>query len=79
LRALPPESRSDAVVTVEVPVLANAVGAAMLNMRQWLDDLRFRPSRFIRREIAGRFVVRVGFKAAEEAAAFAERFGGRVL
>jgi hypothetical protein len=40
-------------MTVEVPVPANAVGAARLNMRRWLDDMRFRPSRFIRREIAG--------------------------
>jgi hypothetical protein len=68
-------------MTVEVPVPANAVGAAMLDMRRWLDDMnmRFRPSRFIRREIAGRFVVRVGFKSAEEAIAFAEHFAGRVL
>jgi hypothetical protein len=51
----------------------------MLDMRRWLDDMRFRPSRFIRGEIVGRFVVRAGFKAAEEAAAFAEHFAGRVL
>ena len=48
-------------MTVEVPVPANAVGVAMLDMRRWLDDMRFRPSRFIRREIAGRFVVRARF------------------
>jgi hypothetical protein len=66
-------------MTVEVPVPANAVGAAMLDMRRWLDDMRFRPSRFIRREIAGRFVVRARFNVAEEAAAFAEHFAGRVL
>jgi hypothetical protein len=64
---------------VEVPVPANAVGAAMLNMRRWLDDMRFRPSRLIWREIAGRFVVRARFNVAEEAAAFAKHFAGRVL
>jgi hypothetical protein len=31
------------------------------------------------REVAGRFVVRVRFKAVEEAVAFAEHFAGRVL
>ena len=45
---------------------------------------RFRRSRFEAssltwREIAGGIVVRVGFKAAEEAAAFAKHFAGRVL
>jgi hypothetical protein len=65
--------------TVEVPVLASAVGAAMLDMWRWLDDMRFRPSRFTRREIAGRFVVRARFNVAEDAIAFAEHFAGRVL
>jgi hypothetical protein len=45
-------------MTVEVPVPANAVGAAMLDMRRWLDDMRFNPSSFNWREIDGRFVVR---------------------
>jgi hypothetical protein len=51
----------------------------MRKMREWLDQMRFNPSSFNWREIDGRFVVRVRFKAAEEAVAFAEHFAGRVL
>jgi hypothetical protein len=67
------------MVTVEVPVPAEDVSTPMRNMRQWLDDMRFDPSSFALREIAGHFVVRVRFKSAFEAAAFAEQFAGRVL
>jgi hypothetical protein len=67
------------MVTVEVPVPAEDVSTPMRNMRQWLDDMRFDPSSFALREIAGHFVVRVRFKSAFEAAAFAEHFAGRVL
>jgi hypothetical protein len=51
----------------------------MKQMPLWPDDMRFRRSRFIRREIAGRFVVRARFNVTEEAAAFAKHFAGRVL
>jgi hypothetical protein len=51
----------------------------MRKMREWLDHMQFDPSSFAFREIAGRFVVRIRFKAAEEAAAFAKHFAGRVL
>jgi hypothetical protein len=64
---------------VEVPVPADDVSTPMRKMRQWLDHMRFDPSSFNWREINGRFVVRVGFKAAEEAAVFAKHFAGRVL
>ena len=67
------------MVTVEVPVPADDVSTPMRNMRQWLDDMRFEASSLTWREIAGGIVVRVGFKSAEEAAAFAEHFAGRVL
>jgi hypothetical protein len=67
------------MVTVEVPVPAEDVSTPMRKMREWLDDMRFDPANFMIKEAAGRFVVRVRFKAAEEAAAFAERFAGRVL
>jgi hypothetical protein len=65
--------------TVEIPVPAEDVSTPMRNMRQWLDDMRFDPSSFAWREIAGHFVIRVRFKSASEAAAFAERFAGREL
>lgn len=67
------------MTTVEVPVLADDVNTPMRDMRQWLDDMRFDPSSFTWREIGGRTVVRVKFKVAEEAVAFAEHFAGRVL
>jgi hypothetical protein len=70
---------SDAMTTVEVPVPADDVSTPMRNMRQWLDDMRFDALSFAWIEIDRRTVVRVKFKAAEEAVAFAEHFAGRVL
>ena len=67
------------MTTVEVPVPADDVSTPMRNMRQWLDDMRFDALSFAWIEIQRRTVVRVEFKNAEEAAAFAERFAGRVL
>jgi hypothetical protein len=67
------------VVTVEVPVPTDDVSTPMRNMRQWLDDMRFDPSKFNWKETAGHFVVLVNFKIAAEAIAFAEQFAGRVL
>ena len=67
------------MMTVEVPVPAEDVSTPMRNMRQWLDQMRFDPSKFMMQEATGRFVVRVRFKAVEEAVAFAEQFAGRVL
>jgi hypothetical protein len=67
------------MMTVEVPVPAEDVNTPARNMRQWLDDSRFDPSSFALREIAGHFVVRVRFTSPSEAAAFAERFAGRML
>jgi hypothetical protein len=51
----------------------------MRDMRQWLDFMRVEASSLTWREVDGGIVVRVGFKAAEEAAAFAKHFAGRVL
>jgi hypothetical protein len=67
------------MMTVEVPVPAEDVSTPMRKMREWLDHMGFEPSRFTWNGGAGRFVVGVTFKAAEEAAAFAEHFAGRVL
>jgi glutamate dehydrogenase/leucine dehydrogenase len=67
------------VVTVEVPVPTNDVGTPMRKMRRWLDDMRFDRSSLTWTVITGSIVVRVGFKAVEEATAFAKHFAGRVL
>jgi hypothetical protein len=67
------------MITVEVPVPADVVRTSLRDMRQWLDDVRFGPSRVVWRAVGGHFVVRARFKVAWEAAAFAQHFGGRVL
>jgi hypothetical protein len=64
---------------VEVPVPADDVSTPMRKMRRWLDDMRFDALSFAWIEIDRRTVVRCKFKAAEEAAAFAKHFAGRVL
>jgi hypothetical protein len=67
------------MTTVEVPVPADDVNTPMRNMRRWLDDMQFNPSSFNWSETDGRTVIRIKFEVAEEAVAFAEHFGGRVL
>jgi hypothetical protein len=67
------------VVTVEVSVPTSDVGTPMRKMRRWLDDMRFDPSSLTWTVITGSIVVHVGFKAVEQAAAFAKHFAGRVL
>jgi hypothetical protein len=51
----------------------------MSNMRQWLDQRQVESSSFSSKAVAGRFVVRIRFHVAEQAAAFAKHFAGRVL
>jgi hypothetical protein len=65
--------------TVEIPVPADDISTPMSNMRQWLDQRQVESSRFSIKGAAGRFVVHIRFKIAEEAVAFAKHFAGRVL
>ena len=67
------------MTTIEVSVPAEDVCTPMRDMRQWLDDMRFDALSFAWIEIDQRTVVRVKFKTADEAIAFAEHFAGRVL
>jgi hypothetical protein len=46
-------------------------------MRLWLDQHRFEPSGFSCRDVDDGVLVSLEFKIAHQAAAFAERFGGR--
>jgi len=46
-------------------------------MRVWLDQHRFEPSSFSCRDIDEGVLVSLEFKIANQAQAFAERFGGR--
>jgi hypothetical protein len=64
--------------TVEVRLQPNELSGLMAAMRIWLDERRFEPSSFSCRECGGGVLVRVDFKLAGEAEAFARRFGGRV-
>jgi hypothetical protein len=49
----------------------------MAAMRLWLDEHRIEVSTFACRHIGDGMFVRVEFRLAHQAAAFAERFGGR--
>ena len=65
---------------VEVVVAADALPERMNRMRVWLDHQRYAPSRFqVFDEDEQSTGCRVYFNAEEEAVAFAQQFGGRVL
>jgi hypothetical protein len=53
------------------------LSAKMAAMRVWLDERRFEPSTFNCHPRGAAILVRLDFKVANEAEAFAERFGGR--
>jgi len=61
---------------VEVPVTEDDLDERMNRMRAWLDHQRFEPSSFRLLRTDTQQVVRVVFKIASEAAAFAAEFGG---
>jgi hypothetical protein len=65
--------------TVEIPLPADDLSTPMSNMRQWLDRRQVESSSFSSKAVAGRFVVQIRFHVAEQAAAFAKHFAGRVL
>lgn len=50
----------------------------MAAMRIWLDERRFEPSSFTCQDGEAQVLLRVEFKVADEAAAFARQFGGKV-
>jgi hypothetical protein len=50
----------------------------MAMMRMWLDERRYEPSTFSCRDVEEDVLVRIEFKVAREAQAFAARFGGRL-
>ena len=57
---------------------AGDLGAAMSNMRSWLDHNRLQPVIF--RQVAGNGTVfRLEFRSEAEAAAFVGTFGGRLF
>lgn len=64
--------------TVEMNLQSSALSGAMAEMRMWLDEHGFEPSSFCCREDEAGVLVRVDFKVAREAEAFAGRFNGRI-
>ena len=64
--------------TVEIDLHPGDLSGTMAEMRMWLDERRFEPSVFCCCDAGAAVVVRIDFKVAEEAAAFADRFGARL-
>jgi hypothetical protein len=62
--------------TAEVRLNNNALASSLAEMRSWLDGKRYEPSSFDCFQASTSLVVRVSFKVAEEAQAFALKFGG---
>jgi hypothetical protein len=56
-----------------------ALTARMMAMREWLDHRRFEPSTFRYTFQPPGLHFRIDFSKEEEAAAFADQFGGRML
>lgn len=63
--------------SVEIRVPRHELRERMAMMRIWLDEHRFEPSIFNCRDVEEDVLVRIEFKVAREAEAFAERFDGR--
>lgn len=63
---------------VEMNLQSSELSAAMAEMRMWLDEHGVEPSGFGCREDEAGVLVRVEFKVAGEAEAFAGRFNGRI-
>jgi hypothetical protein len=64
--------------TVEMRLQPQELSEKMAAMRVWLDERRFEPSSFTCHDCGGGVLVRVDFKVAEEADAFARCFGSSV-
>ncbi len=64
--------------TVIVPLKPSELSTQMAAMRVWLDERRVEPSSFSCRDGGAGVVVRVDFKVADEADAFARHFTGQI-
>ena len=62
---------------VELRLSASDLSREMGAMRVWLDQHRFEPSSFSCRDVDNGVLVSLEFKIANQARAFAQRFGGR--
>ncbi len=64
--------------TVEMRLQPQELSEKMAAMRMWLDERRFEPSSFTCHGCGAGVLVRIDFKVAEEADAFAGCFSGSV-
>jgi hypothetical protein len=64
--------------TVETRLRPQELSQTMAAMRMWLDERRFEPSSFTCHDCGAGVLIRVDFKIAEEADAFARCFGSSV-
>ena len=64
--------------TVMIRLRSGELSERMAAMRIWLDERRFEPSSFTCHDGEADVLLRVDFKVADEAAAFARRFSGSV-
>jgi hypothetical protein len=71
-------ARAGDMRTVEMRLRPQELSGTMAAMRMWLDERRFEPSNFICHACGASVLVRVDFKVAKEADAFARCFGGGV-
>ncbi len=62
--------------TVETRLQPQELSGTMAAMRMWLDERRFEPSSFTCDDCGAGVLVRIDFKVAEEADAFARCFSG---
>lgn len=65
--------------TAEVRISDDDFGQRLKDMRLWLDGRRFEPSVFTYFYLNPGMMVRVAFGIEDEAAAFANEFGGTVI
>jgi hypothetical protein len=63
----------------EVRIADGGLVAEMTRMRVWLDSCRFEPSVFRYEHVDGGVVIHVEFAIEQEAAAFAQEFGGQLV
>ena len=71
---------SRAVHTTEVRILdEDALSEKLTDMRVWLDQQRYEPSRFTYFFHCPGMTIHVSFKSADQAGAFARKFHGSVL
>ncbi len=65
--------------TVEIPLVHGDLPAAMSRMRMWLDHRRIETNVFRCSGGLPATTLRLEFKSEDEAEAFADAFGGRLL